>query len=103
MERPIHEGCDRRRFIKSALKVCAGAGALAMLGGLQEAAAGSAPKPVINAHKCTGCGKCVRVAARTFALNRATKKAYVKNPTGDSAPVIFKAAAVCRTKAITLK
>ena len=74
-----------------------------MLGRLQEAAAGSTPRPVVKAHNCTGCGKCVRVASRTFGLNQATKKAYVKNPTGDSAPVILKAATVCRTKAITLK
>lgn len=54
-------------------------------------------------HKCTGCGKCVRIAPGTFALNRSTHKAYVRNPAGDPAPIIVKAAKACPTGAIRLE
>ncbi len=65
-----------------------------------QASAGTGPQ--INADKCTGCGKCAKIAPKTFALNRATEKAYVKNPKGDPEPIIRKAARACPAKAITI-
>ena len=60
-------------------------------------------RPVINAAKCVGCTKCVRIAQKTFAMDPRTEKAYVKNPTGDDAATIKKAVQACPTAAITLK
>lgn len=80
---------------------CASCGAATCADCPMQAATGT--RPVINAAKCVGCTKCVRVAPKTFAMDAATEKAYVKNPTGDTAATIKKAVEVCPTAAITLK
>lgn len=67
---------------------------------LQQVASGG--KPSIIAAKCVGCGKCVKVAPRTFAMNAKTEKAYVKNATGDAAATLAKAAKACPTAAIRI-
>jgi|ADurb_H2B_02_Slu_FD_contig_31_3520932_length_643_multi_5_in_0_out_0_2 ferredoxin len=59
--------------------------------------------PKVLADKCTGCGKCVRIAPKTFALNGSTLKAYVRNPAGDPPPIILKAARACPTGAIRIE
>lgn len=66
-------------------------------GAAQIAASG---KPSVIAARCVGCGKCVRTAPKTFAVDAKTERAYVKNPTGDTAAAIAKAAKVCPTHAI---
>ena len=60
-------------------------------------------KPKVNASKCVGCTKCVRIADKTFAMDPKTEKAYVKNPTGDAPATIAKAAKACPTGAISYK
>lgn len=67
---------------------------------LQQVA--SSGKPSIIAAKCVGCGKCVRLASRTFAMDAKTEKAYVKNATGDAAATIAKAARACPAAAIRI-
>jgi ferredoxin len=69
--------------------------------GAEQVAAGG--KPAVIAAKCVGCGKCVRAAPKTFAMDARTEKAYVKNPTGDSAATIAKAVKVCPTHAIKVE
>lgn len=87
----------RREFLGDLCKYAAVPLALA-LGADSAQAADTAPKVI--AARCNGCGKCARVAQKTFAVNPRTRKAYVKNPKGDPVPIVRKAAQVCRTKAI---
>lgn len=56
--------------------------------------------PVIDADKCAGCGKCVKIAPKVFRLNPRTEKAEVVNPYGAPASVIQKAIEHCPTGAL---
>lgn len=66
--------------------------------GAEQVAGGG--KPSVIAAKCVGCGKCVRAAPKTFAMDVKTEKAIVINPKGDTAAAIAKAVKVCPTHAI---
>ena len=87
----------RREFLGDLCKYAAVPLTLALGADFAQAAD---PAPKVIASRCNGCGKCVRVAQKTFAVNPRTRKAYVRNPTGDPVPIIRKAAQVCRAKAI---
>ena len=56
--------------------------------------------PVVDADKCVGCGKCVKIAPKVFRLNPQTEKAEVVNPNGAPASVIQKAIEHCPTGAV---
>ncbi|MDI9584086.1 MAG: ferredoxin [Acidobacteriota bacterium] len=94
------EARDRREFITDLCRLLIAAPLVVAAGSAAVADQSAAPQTKVIAAKCTGCGKCVRVATKTFAVNAQTRKAYVKNPTGDPVPIIRKAARVCPTKAI---
>jgi len=49
---------------------------------------------------CRGCGLCVRIAPRTFAIDAQTRKVVVKDQGGDQADLIEMAMARCPTGAI---
>jgi len=49
---------------------------------------------------CRGCGLCVRMAPRTFALDPMTGQARLVNPRGDSEQVIRAVIANCPTGAV---
>lgn len=62
------------------------------------AAAEAADKPHVDAVKCIGCNKCVRVAPDAFAMDAKTGKAYVKP--GASAASVAKGARACPVDAV---
>lgn len=96
--------CDRRHFLRRLLvAVPAIAAAVAVLPSPPATGAEtSEPRPKVNAAKCVGCGRCTRIAKNTFAIDAKTKKAYVKNATGDADTLIRRAADRCRKKAISI-
>jgi thioredoxin reductase/Pyruvate/2-oxoacid:ferredoxin oxidoreductase delta subunit len=70
------------------------------VGSSSGTAASGAPKPVINASMCIGCGSCVHACPETGTLELEAGKAILAHPercTGHS-----KCAEVCPTQAITL-
>lgn len=62
-----------------------------------------AQTPMINSRACNGCGRCVRIAPKTFALTPDGRKAKVINPTGDKPEVLSTAAKACGPGAITFR
>lgn len=94
------EARDRRQFIGDLCRLLIAAPLVVGAGSAAGSDQSAAPQTKVIAAKCTGCGKCVRVATKTFAMSARTRKAYVKNPKGDPVPVIRKAARLCSTKAI---
>ncbi|NSW55002.1 MAG: ferredoxin [Armatimonadetes bacterium] len=91
---------DRREFIGDLCRLVIAAPLVVGAGSIAGADQLATAKTKVIAAKCTGCGKCVRVATKTFAMDARTRKAYVKNPSGDPVPVIRKAAGICRANAI---
>jgi ferredoxin len=62
------------------------------------AAAEAADKPYVDAAKCIGCNKCVRVAPDAFAMDAKTGKAYVKP--GASAASVTRGEKACPVDAV---
>jgi ferredoxin len=58
-------------------------------------------QPVVNQDICIGCGTCIALASNTFAIDPATGKAEVTNPTGNTEAEIDVAIASCPGAAIT--
>lgn len=58
-------------------------------------------QPVVNQDVCIGCGTCAALAANTFAIDPATGKAKVVNPTGNTEEEINTAIASCPGGAIS--
>ena len=65
-----------------------------------QAAAGR-KVPVVDADKCVGCVKCVRIAPKVYQMDPTTGKAKVVNPQGADQATIQKSIDVCPRKAIT--
>jgi len=62
------------------------------------AAAAAAKKPYVDASKCIGCGKCVRVAPEAFEIDKKTGKAKIK--VGASKVAVARGAKVCPVDAV---
>ncbi len=61
-------------------------------------AAAAAKKPYVDASKCIGCGKCVRVAPEAFEIDKKTGKAKIK--VGASKAAVARGAKVCPVDAV---
>jgi len=101
---PYEHLCDRRHFLSRLLPMVPALAAAAAALRTPPAAGAETPqgRPKVDAARCVGCGRCARIAKSTFAIDPRTKKAYVKNATGDTDALIRKAAARCRKKAISI-
>lgn len=66
-----------------------------------DQAAATRKVPVVDADKCAGCAKCVRIAPKVYQMDPTTGKARVVNPQGADSATIQKSLDVCPRKAIT--
>lgn len=60
-----------------------------------------AKHPVIDQEACVACESCVELAPGVFAMDDATEKAKVINPTGGSEDEIQEAIDTCPAEAIS--